>query len=132
VAIFEVHASADGMDFSRSETFGYPGDLFVAEFGDQAPVVGKVLTPVGFKVVRVSIETGLIEDFLVNRGKVNGPASATGGGGLERPVCARFDPTGRSLYVVDFGVVAQSAEETYAQPGTGALWRVQRETRSIP
>ncbi|MDC4226475.1 MAG: hypothetical protein MPW15_20070 [Candidatus Manganitrophus sp.] len=100
-----VHSSSNGFDFSRNPQFGYVGQAFIAQFGDQAPVVGKVLSPVGFKVVRVDVETGVIDDFAVNKGKTNGPASRIGGGGLERPVAARFNPNGTALYVVDFGVL---------------------------
>jgi glucose/arabinose dehydrogenase len=42
-ALFPVHASADGLDFSRSPEFGYVGEAFVALFGDQSPTVGKRL-----------------------------------------------------------------------------------------
>ena len=47
-ALFGVHSSANGFDFSRNPAFGHVGQAFVALFGDQAPVVGKVLQPVGF------------------------------------------------------------------------------------
>jgi glucose/arabinose dehydrogenase len=124
-AAFGVHASADGFDFSRSAAFGWPGQAFVAEFGDQAPQVGKVLAPVGFKVVRVDPATGVVTDFAVNRGATNGPASRLKSGGLERPVAARFDPSGSALYVVDFGVLT-TTPRTAPQQGTGVLWRIRR------
>jgi hypothetical protein len=87
-----VHSSADGFDFSRERTFGYPGDAFVAEFGDMAPVVGKVEAPVGFRVSRVELEGGIIHPFAVNKGRRDAPASKLGTGGLERPIAARFNP----------------------------------------
>ena len=74
-AVFAVHTSADGIDFSKGSSFGFEGEAFVAEFGDMAPNVGKVWDPVGFKVVRVDVKTGVIRDFAVNKGKRNGPAS---------------------------------------------------------
>jgi sugar lactone lactonase YvrE len=91
-----------------------------------APKVGKVLSPVGFKVVRVNPSTGVIRDFAVNRGKTNGPASRIGGGGLERPVAARFSPDGSALYVVDFGVMTVSERGPAPRPNTGVLWRITR------
>ena len=124
-ALLGVHASANGFDFSRSETFGYVGEAFVAHFGDMAPKVGKVLGPVGFKVSRVDVETGRIEDFAVNRPD-KGPASLVGGGGLERPVAARFDPTGEALYVVDFGVMTVGPQGPSPKQETGVLWRITR------
>ncbi len=125
-AVLAVHASADGFDFSRSAAFGWPGQAFVAEFGDQAPEVGKVTAPVGAKVVRVDVATGVVADFAVNRGPTNGPASRVGGGGLERPIAARFDPTGTALYVVDFGVMTQPHAGSTPHEGTGVLWRIRR------
>jgi glucose/arabinose dehydrogenase len=125
-ALFPVHASADGFDFSRSAEFGFVGEAFVALFGDQSPTVGKTLGPVGFKVVRVNVKTGVISDFAVNRTQHAGPASKVRGGGLERPLAVRFDPSGGSLYVVDFGVLTVNEKETKPRPGTGTIWRITR------
>jgi glucose/arabinose dehydrogenase len=126
VAILGVHASANGFDVSRSEAFGHVGEAFIAEFGDQAPTVGKTLHPVGFRVVRVDPRTGHIEEFASNRGSKNAPASFHGHGGLERPIAARFSPDGRALYVVDFGVMLMSREGAKPQRGTGVLWMITR------
>jgi glucose/arabinose dehydrogenase len=126
-AWFGVHSSSDGLDFSRSPEFGYQGDAFVAQFGDMSPGVGKLLAPVGFKVVRVETNGGIVHDFAVNRGKSNGPGSLLGTGGLERPVACRFDPTGRALYVVDFGVLTEDSQgNPHPRQGTGTLWRITR------
>lgn len=139
VAILGVHSSSNGFDFSRTREFGYVGQAFIAQFGDQSPASGKVLAPVGFKVVRVETKTGIVEEFAVNKGRKNGPASKIGGGGFERPVAARFDPTGTSLYIVDFGVmtlggnakVRKQGTSSHIAPeprkGTGVLWRIVRE-----
>jgi glucose/arabinose dehydrogenase len=126
VARFAVHSSADGIDFSRSQSFGYTGEAFVAIFGDQAPATGKILGPVGGKVVRVDVQSGVITDFAVNRADRDGPATKVGGSGFERPVAARFDPAGESLYVVDFGVLLMEGKQSRPQQGTGALWRIRR------
>jgi glucose/arabinose dehydrogenase len=125
-AILGVHASSDGFDFSRSAKFGYVGEAFIAEFGDQSPTTGKSLHPVGFRVVRVDVGSGRIDDFAVNKGPHNGPASKIGSAGLERPVAARFDPSGDALYVVDFGVMLMSAMGPAPQQGTGVLWKISR------
>jgi len=124
-AVLGVHSSSNGLDFSRSAAFGHVGDAFVAQFGDMAPNVGKVLSPVGFKVVRVDVSSGVIEDFATNPGKTNGPASWLGSTGLERPVAARFDPAGTALYVVDFGVMT-IGDQPRPVAGTGVLWRITR------
>jgi glucose/arabinose dehydrogenase len=132
VAYLAVHSSSDGFDFSKSDEFGYAGEAFIAQFGDQAPTVGKVLNPVGFKVVRVTMSDGIIQDFAVNAGKHNGPASRLGSGGLERPVAVRFDPSGKTLYVVDFGELRMSEEETKPRPGTGVVWAIDRAGDQTP
>lgn len=126
-AVFGVHSSSNGLDFSRSAAFGYAGDAFVAQFGDMAVDVGKVLTPVGFQVVRVDPQTGVVRGFAANTGKTVGPASKIGGGGFERPVSVRFSPDGGALYVVDFGVMTVSGHGPRPHPGTGVLWRITRE-----
>jgi glucose/arabinose dehydrogenase len=122
-----VHASADGLDFSRSTAFGYVGEAFVAEWGDLAPLAGKVLHPVGYKVVRVNVQTGVIEPFAENRGDQEGPASKLGLQGLERPVAVRFDPHGDALYVVDFGIVGVDSAGVKPQEHTGVIWRITKD-----
>jgi glucose/arabinose dehydrogenase len=119
-----VHSSSNGLDVARSP-FGFAGEIFVAQFGDMAPGVGRVMAPAGFRVVRVDPATGVVEDFALNRAG-NGPASRVGGGGLERPVAVRFSPDGTALYVVDFGVMLTREEGQYPVPGTGVLWRIAR------
>jgi hypothetical protein len=119
------------MDVARSPNFGHVGQLFVAQFGDQAPVTGKVWAPVGFRVVRIDLATGVIMPFAANKGEGEGPASYTGGGGLERPVSVRFDPRGDALYVVDFGVLTMSEKGASPRPGTGALWRIVRDGAAV-
>jgi glucose/arabinose dehydrogenase len=125
-AVFGVHASANGMAFARNGAFGYPGEAFVAEFGDMAPKVGKTLWPVGFRVVHVNPVNGVIGDFASNKGETNGPATRLGSGGLERPVDVKFDPSGSALYVVDFGILTMSERGPAPKPGTGVLWRITR------
>jgi glucose/arabinose dehydrogenase len=126
-AVFGVSSSSNGLDFSRSERFGWPGSAFVAQFGDMTPNTGKVVAPVGFQVVRVDPETGVIAKFASNRGDENGPATRLRKGGLERPIAVRFDPGGEALYVVDFGVMTIERGKPNPRPGTGVLWRVVRD-----
>ena len=121
-----MNSSTDGLDFSRNAAFGHVGDAFVAQFGDMTPDTGKVMGPVGFKVVRVDVADGTIEDFAVNAGPSNGPASQLRRRGLERPVSVRFDPTGTALYVVDFGVMTMGSRGPEPRAGTGVLWRITR------
>jgi hypothetical protein len=124
------HAGIHGMDIARGSTFGFAGEAFVAEVGDMAPAVGRVLSPAGFRVVRVDVRTGSVRDFAVNTGgSVDGqsaPASRLGTAGLERPIAVRFSRDGRTLYIVDFGVINVTKDGVEPTPGTGVLWRVTR------
>jgi glucose/arabinose dehydrogenase len=122
-----VHASVNGIDFSRNPAFGHVGEAFLAVFGDMAPEVGKVLKPVGFKVLRVNLDTKEIHDFAVNRGEMNAPASKLGSGGLERPLAVRFDPNGQALYIADFGVLTMDKGGAEPRPETGVIWRIVKE-----
>ncbi|HYC45855.1 MAG TPA: PQQ-dependent sugar dehydrogenase [Burkholderiales bacterium] len=126
VASLGVHSSSNGIDFSRSASFGHVGQAFIAEFGDQAPETGKSLHPVGFRVIRVDVKSGRIEDFVVNRSDKSGPASKIGSAGIERPVGLRFDPSGNALYIVDFGIMLMDKMGPKPQQRTGVLWRVAR------
>lgn len=125
-AVLGVHSSSNGLDFSRNPAFGYQGEAFIAQFGDMVPKTGKVLSPVGFQVVRVDPRTGVIRPFAINKGKKNGPASYLGKAGLERPVDLRFSQDGDTLYILDFGVMTVSEEGLQPVKETGVLWRIRR------
>ena len=127
VAILGVHSSSNGLDFSSSSTFGYEGEVFIAQFGDMSPNVGKVLFPVGFKVIKVNVNTGVVRDFAVNRGKRNGPASWLKSGGLERPVSVKFNPSGNALYIVDFGIVRMTEKGPESHQKTGVVWKITKQ-----
>jgi glucose/arabinose dehydrogenase len=129
VAVFGVHSSSSGFDFSKSAAFGFEGEAFVAQFGDMAPKVGKVLKPVGFKIVRVNVRTGIIKDFAVNKGKRNGPASWLKSGGLERPLSVKFDSSGGTLYVVDFGILKMTEKGPEPQENTGVIWKITKDEK---
>lgn len=127
VATFGVHSSSNGLSFSRNTQFGFPGQAFVAQFGDMAPSVGKVLSPVGFKVVRVDVESGIVEDFAINHVRKNGPATLLKTGGLERPISVNFNPEGDALYIVDFGIMTMSDEGPKPLTETGVVWKITKQ-----
>lgn len=110
-------AEPGGLDFSRSERFGHVGEAFVALFG------GRGDQPGGFQLLRVDPRSGSAVSFARNREDT--PAWRNGGGGLERPIDARFSPDGSALYVVDYGVLLEAPARP--QPGTGVLWRIRRQ-----
>lgn len=124
-AILGVHSSSNGFDFSRSDSFGHRGEAFIAQFGDMTPGTGKLFNPVGFRVVRVQLDGGIVRTFAANR-KGSGPASALKTGGLERPTAARFTPSGDALYVVDFGILAMEGNAPKPVEKTGVLWRIRK------
>jgi glucose/arabinose dehydrogenase len=126
IAKFAVHSSADGFEFSRSQSFGHVGEAFVAIFGDEAPTTGKMLSSIGGKVVRVNVADGTITDFAVNRAPKEGPGTKVRVPGLERPVSVRFDPSGDVLYVVDFGVLRHDDKGAHPERQTGAIWQIRR------
>jgi hypothetical protein len=128
MARLAVRSSSDGLDFSRNPSFGHVGQAFIAVFGDISgpPDNGKVRRPVGCRVVRVDVGSGVIEDFIVNKGREAGPGSKGSNGGIERPVDVRFNNDGSILYVVDFGVMTVHPGGETPHPGTGVLWRVRR------
>ena len=131
LASFETHAGANGVDFSRSERFGFQGDAFVALFGDLAPVTTpRQVVPAGFKVVRVDMQARRVVDFAVNR--IAGPASKLPHDGFERPSHCAFGPDG-ALYVVDWGEIqiAPEAGGVRMKAGTGALWRIRRTADAV-
>lgn len=131
VVSFQTHVAANGFDFCRNTDFGFEGDAFVACFGDLAPVttLTRAVTPAGFKVVRVNMQTHQVFDFAVN--KMTGPASKLPHDGFERPSHCQFGPDG-SLYIVDFGIIHIAPERgaIRQQLDTGALWRIRRVSRS--
>jgi hypothetical protein len=120
------HSCLCKMDFCRSDTFGHRGELFLAEWGTLAPLNSPRPDDLnnGFKIVRIDVHAGRAETFLRNRQP--GPASAHGGGGIERPVDCKFHPDGRSLYVLDFGAVTVKDFTMLAWAHTGVLWRITR------
>jgi glucose/arabinose dehydrogenase len=122
---FTAHAAANGFDFCPSPDFGFPGDAFVALYGDVAPVTTRPLAPVGFKVVRVDMKSRQVVDFAVNR--IAGPASKLPHNGLDRPSHCAFGPDG-SLYIVDFGEIEIALEKGGIRmpEGGGGVWRIRR------
>jgi glucose/arabinose dehydrogenase len=131
-AFLGVQSSPGGLDFSTSEYFGHVGEAFVALAGERTVPAGRkrARDVTGFKIVRVDVNSGRVEDFAVNRAP--GPASKSGGGGFERPIAVRFAQHGQALYVVDYGVVLVNENGRYAQGGTGVVWRITRTAAPPP
>jgi glucose/arabinose dehydrogenase len=127
VFLEQPHSCLCKMDFSRSDAFGHRGELFVTEWGTLAPLNSPRPEDLdhGFRVIRVDVQQGTAQPFMHN--KKMGPASALGGGGIERPVACRFSPDGKSLYVLDFGVAKVTPGNMMAFAHTGVVWKITRK-----
>ena len=124
VTHLQTGASADGFAFSTSDSFGWKGDLFIAEWGalgfGEQPQHGLP----GFDVWRVHFNTdpqGVLVGtnksiFLTN--KTQGAASTSGLNGFEHPIDVRFSADGNTMYVLDYGAAGKV--------GSGKIWAVTR------
>lgn len=124
LASFAPHAAILGFDFNYGSVFPQSGDIYIAEFGSEAPETtgGEPAPYVGHRVSAVSVSSGNISTFAMNSSGV--AASATNGGGFERPTDVKFGPDG-SMYIADFGL--EQGEDVHGfAPQTGLIWRVFR------
>lgn len=121
VAVFAPHSATMGFDFNYTHRFENFGDVYIAEFGSEAPETtgGEPLPGVGHRVSRINMKNGKVTTFAIN--KSGFAASYTGGGGLERPIDVVFGQD-ESMYVVDFGI-SGDGEADYLE-GTGVIWRI--------
>jgi hypothetical protein len=87
-------------DFSRTATFGYQGDIFIAETGS-IPTGTGASSLTGFKVARIDRSTGQVSDFVTH--PTNGSAVIFAPNGFNKPIDVRF--SGPDMFIVDFGVL---------------------------
>lgn len=125
LANFTPHSAIMGFDFNPTPLFGRIGDVFIAEFGSEAPETtgGKPLPKVGHRVSKIDIQTGNILTFAIN--KSGYAASYTGEGGFERPIDVLFGSY-NEMYIVDFGLTSEEEGMQPFVPETGVIWRVTR------
>jgi glucose/arabinose dehydrogenase len=117
---FSSHSAIMGFDFNYYSSFTPVGDVFIAEFGSEAPTTtgGKPAPFVGHRVSRIDVQTGQITPFAINKTGV--ASSETDGGGFERPIDVVFGPSG-DMYIVDFGIFPPKGQSVSK---TGVIWRV--------
>lgn len=105
---FPPHVSAVKFDVAPPGT-AFAGQLFIALFGDEAPMTAPPGPKAGRSVARVDPS-----DWSLHPG-LEGP--------LSRPIDVRFAPNGEALYVLDFGQFEMSERGVVAEAGSGKLWR---------
>jgi hypothetical protein len=79
---------------------------------------------VGHRISRINTETGKVTIFAIN--KTGLAATATGGGGLERPIDVTFGKQ-NEMYITDFGISKPPGMQIYGVPNTGVIWKVTKE-----
>lgn len=121
---FTPHSAIMGFDFNYSD-FGPYGDVYIAEFGSEAPETtgGKPLPNVGHRISRINMETGEVSNFAIN--KSGFAASYTGEGGFERPIDVVFGPD-KAMYILDFGV-SPGEEDSGYYPKSGVMWKITKK-----
>lgn len=111
LAQLPVNSAATKFDFAPPGS-RWPGQLFVALFGDEKPMTAPMGPPAGRCVARVNLEDG---SYYILPGGVR----------LARPIDVRLDPSGEWLYVLDFGGFEMEPDgRVAAEPGSGKVWRV--------
>ena len=124
-AVFTPHSAIMGFDFNYNPSFGPYGDVFIAEYGSEAPETtgGAPLPGVGHRISRIDMSSGEVSTFAINRSGIS--ASESGEGGFERPIDVAFGSDG-AMYILDFAVTpAGEPDEFY--PNSGMIWRITKE-----
>jgi glucose/arabinose dehydrogenase len=107
---FPPHAAAVKFEVAPAGIPDGAGHLFVALFGDEAPMTAPAGPRMGRAIVRVDPA-----DWSLH------PVAAEP---LARPIDVRFHPINGGLYVLDFGQFEMHAERgVVAEPRSGKLWR---------
>jgi hypothetical protein len=118
-AEIELHSSANMFDFSRTEAFGFKGDIFIAETGSIPPGTGAT-SLTGFKVARIDRRTGVVSDFIshpMNTSVVIFPTTDVPNS-FNKPIDVRF--RGPEMFIVDFGFFVPGP----VTPNSGKIWKV--------
>jgi hypothetical protein len=109
------HGSANMFDFSRTQDFGFKGDIFIAETGS-IPTGTGAETLTGFKVARIDRGSGKVSDFVTHTSNAQSVIFAVAG--FNKPIDVRF--RGSEMFIVDFGV-SNPATPT---ANSGKVWKV--------
>ena len=108
---FPPHVAAVKFAVAPANHPTFPGHLFIALFGDEAPMTAPAETPrVGRSLARIDPADWSLHPV------VTGP--------LHRPIDVAFTVDGSALYILDFGMFEMTAEGVEARAGTGKIWRM--------
>lgn len=107
---FPPHAAAVKFDVAPASLAAWAGRIFVALFGDEAPMTAPAGPRVGRSVALIDPSDWSLHTL------VAGP--------LMRPIDVRFDPTGDALYILDFGEFEMSTAGVVARAKSGKVWRL--------
>lgn len=108
---FPPHVAAVKFAVAPPEAGPWAGQVFIALFGDEAPMTAPLGPRVGRSIARIDPRDWSLHPVVQ--------------GSLARPIDVRFGDGGRSLYIVDFGLFEMLAEQgVSAVPQSGKLWRL--------
>lgn len=106
----------------------FRGNVLVALRGDRAPFATsgrKLAEIVGYKVVRVDVDTRAVRDFVRNTaGKPRSWIPGESPSLLERPDDVKFGPDG-VIYILDFGQMEMRGGTEHVTPGSGQIFLLQ-------
>lgn len=112
---FPPHASAVKFAVAPASA-PWPGHIFVALFGDEAPMTAPPGPSVGRSLARIDPGDWSLHHVVADP--------------LSRPIDVAFGQTGDAVYVLDFGQFEMEAERgVVAVPGSGKLWRFRLQDR---
>jgi glucose/arabinose dehydrogenase len=105
---FPAHAAAVKFAVAPATAPKWAGQIFVALFGDEAPMTAPEGERVGRSVGRIDPIDWSLHD------SIDEP--------LARPIDVGFDRTGDRLFILDFGQFEMSTQGVMAVAGSGNLW----------
>lgn len=108
---FPPHAAAVKFAVAPASLPQWAGKLFVALFGDEVPMTAPSGPRVGRSIAVIDPADWSLHTMITHP--------------LLRPIDVRFDPTGASLSILDFGYFEMDAERgVVAEAKSGKLWRL--------
>jgi len=109
--LFPPHVAAVKFAVIPSSIQSYGGQIFIALFGDEAPMTAPTGPRVGRSIARIDPRDWSLHHVL--------------GHPLARPIDVHFDPKGEALFILDFGQFEmKEGGGIAAESNSGKLWRL--------